>query len=123
LLPATTARSVTWKEEHLHAEALRLEDEGLTPRTWRIKNAMNMAMALDNEETFESLMDPSSWISSFFTAAFGGTDDPREWRKLLREAQPLPNEKPGDRFRYSTPNTQVLVLAVKNKTQMSWEQY
>jgi hypothetical protein len=28
-----------------------------------VKNTMNMAVALDNEETFESLTNPSSWIS------------------------------------------------------------
>ena len=35
-----------------------------------VKNTMNMAVALDNEETFESLVDPKSWISSFFTSVF-----------------------------------------------------
>lgn len=88
-----------------------------------VKNTMNMAVALDNEETFESLMDPDSWISSFFTSVFTGGDDPSAWRKLLKSAQPLPEEKAGDRFRYSTSNTQVLVLLAEQVTQVSWEQY
>ena len=88
-----------------------------------VKNTMNMAVALDNEETFESLVDPKSWISSFFTSVFTGGDDPSAWRKLLKAAQPLPNEKPGDRFRYSTSNTQVLVLIAEQITKTSWEQY
>ncbi|MGB5452734.1 MAG: serine hydrolase domain-containing protein [Sedimenticolaceae bacterium] len=88
-----------------------------------VKNTMNMAVALDNEETFESLVDPKSWISSFFTSVFTGGDDPSAWRKLLKGAQPLPNEKPGDRFRYSTSNTQVLVLIAEHITKLSWEQY
>ena len=88
-----------------------------------VKNTMNMAVALDNEETFESLVNPKSWISSFFTSVFTGGDDPSAWRKLLKGAQPLPNEKPGDLFRYSTSNTQVLVLIAEQITNMSWEQY
>jgi hypothetical protein len=56
---------------------------------------MNMSVALDNEETFESLMNPASWISKFFTSVFGvGGGAPNLWRKLLKEAKPLPNEKP-----------------------------
>ena len=88
-----------------------------------VKNTMNMAVALDNEETMKSLMDPKSWITSFFTSVFTGGDDPSAWRKLLKGAQPLKGEKPGDRFRYSTSNTQVLVLITEQVTKMPWEQY
>ena len=89
-----------------------------------VKNTMNMAVALDNEETFESLSDPKSWIVSFFTSVFGvGDVEPSEWRKLLKTATPLPNEKPGDRFRYSTSNTQVLVLITEQVTQMPWQAF
>ena len=89
-----------------------------------VKNTMNMAVALDNEETFESLSDPKSWITSFFTAVFGvGDVEPSEWRKLLKTATPLPDEKPGDRFRYSTSNTQVLVLITEQVTQMPWQAF
>jgi CubicO group peptidase (beta-lactamase class C family) len=89
-----------------------------------VKNTMNMSVGVDNEETFESLTNPKSWITSFFTAVFGGGgDDPSKWRKLLKDVKPLPNEKPGDRFRYSTSNTQVLVLITENVTQMPWQAF
>jgi CubicO group peptidase (beta-lactamase class C family) len=89
-----------------------------------VKNTMNMSVAVDNEETFESLSNPKSWITAFFTAIFGvGDVEPSEWRKLLKTVKPLPDEKPGDRFRYSTSNTQVLVLIVEQVTQMPWEAY
>ena len=87
-----------------------------------VLNTMNMAVALDNEETFESLMNPKSWISSFFTAVFTASDDPSRWRKLLKNAKTLVGESPGDRFRYSTSNTQVLVLLAEQVTQQSYEQ-
>lgn len=92
--------------------------------TISVKNTMNMSVAVDNEETMESLSSPKSWISSFFTSVFGvGGGDPSEWRKMLKNVTPLPNEKPGDRFRYSTSNTQVLVLLTEQVTQMPWEAY
>lgn len=90
-----------------------------------VKNTMNMSVALDNEETFESLSNPDSWIVKFFTSVFnvGGGGDPLEWRKLLKSAESLPGEKPGDVFRYSTSNTQALVLLVEQVTGMGWEQF
>ena len=89
-----------------------------------VKNTMNMSVAVDNEETFESLSNPMSWITSFFTSVFGvGGGDPSQWRKLLKDVKPLPHEKPGDRFRYSTSNTQVLVLITEQVTQMPWQAF
>ncbi|UPQ89423.1 serine hydrolase [Vibrio sinaloensis] len=88
-----------------------------------VKDTMNMAPALDNEETFESLSNPKSWMSTFFTAIFESPAGSHKWRELLKEVQPLPNEKPGERFRYSTANTQVLVLVVESVTNMSWQHY
>jgi hypothetical protein len=89
-----------------------------------VKNTMNMAVALDNEETFESLTNPNSWISGWFTAVFGvGDVEPDRWRKMMQTAKPLPDEKPGDRFRYSTSNTQALVMLTEQVTQMPWQAY
>lgn len=87
-----------------------------------VKNAMNMATGLDNEETFETLSNPESWMSKFFTAIFEpGKGD---WRKMLQEVKPLPsNEAPGTHFRYSTSITMVLVLAVEQVTQIPWQEY
>jgi CubicO group peptidase (beta-lactamase class C family) len=87
-----------------------------------VKNTMNMAVALDNEETFASLINPDSWISGWFTAVFGvGDIEPDRWRKMMRTAKPLPDEQPGDRFRYSTSNTQALVMLTEQVTQMPWQ--
>jgi len=89
-----------------------------------VKNTMNMSVAVDNEETFESLSNPESWITSFFTAIFGvGDVAPDQWRTLLKAVEPLPDEKPGDRFRYSTSNTQVLVLIAEQVTQLPWQAF
>ncbi len=89
-----------------------------------VKQTMNMAVALDTEETFDSLSNPKSWITSFFTAIFGvGDVEPNEWRKLLKTATLRPDEKPGDRFRYSTSNTRVPVLITEQVTQMPWQPF
>ncbi len=83
-----------------------------------VKNAMNMASGLDMEETFENLINPDSWISNFFTAVFDGKGD---WQQLVQKAKPIAGEQPGDRFRYSSAITMVLVLIVQNITQMPWQ--
>lgn len=87
-----------------------------------VKNTMNMSTALDNEETFESLVNPESWIAGYFSAVFNvGDVEPDLWRKMMRTVQPLENEQPGDRFRYSTANTQALVMVTEQVTQMPWQ--
>jgi len=84
-----------------------------------VKDVMNMSSGLDIEETFENLMNPESFISHFFSYSFGSA--PGDWQKLTQEAQPLKNEKPGDHFRYSSANTQVLVLMIQNITGMLYQ--
>ena len=83
-----------------------------------MSDAMNMASGLDVEETFANLVNPDSWISAFFTAVFEGKGD---WRQMLRQAKPLPNEPAGTHFRYSSAITMTLVLAAENIMQMSWQ--
>ena len=78
-----------------------------------------MSVGLDIEEAFESLMNPKSWISSFFSSVF---DNKGDWKQLVKEAKPLVDEGPGTHFRYSSAITQVLVLATENITGMTWEQ-
>lgn len=86
-----------------------------------IANAMNMATGLDVEESFESLSNPNSWMSRFFTAIFEVGKG--NWRAMLKEVKPLADEAPGSHFRYSTSITMVLVLAVENITQMPWQEF
>ena len=82
---------------------------------------MNMATGLDVEESFESLSNPNSWMSRFFTAIFEVGKG--NWRAMLKEVKPLADEAPGSHFRYSTSITMVLVLAVENITQMPWQEF
>jgi len=82
------------------------------------RNAANMSAGLDIEETFANYTKPDSWINQWIYSIMSGKGD--DWLKVMRDAKPLPNEKPGDRMRYSTPNTQILVLAVENIMQKPW---
>jgi len=86
-----------------------------------VKNAMNMSSGLDVEETFESLTNPKSFIAGFMTRSFESGHS--SWREWAKSAQPLPNEKPGDKFRYSTCITLILVVMVENITKMPWHEY
>jgi CubicO group peptidase (beta-lactamase class C family) len=79
-----------------------------------LKNAANMAVGLDMEESFENLSRNDTWIAKFFAAVFEGEGD--EWIVMLNEAQPLPGEPQGTHFRYSSAITQVLTLAVEHVT-------
>ncbi|WP_156152238.1 serine hydrolase [Flammeovirga sp. OC4] len=74
-----------------------------------VKNALNMATGLDLEETTAAFQDPNSWIEQYFAKAFEGEGS--EWIEVMKAVQPLENEKPGERFRYSTAITEALVLA------------
>ncbi len=85
-----------------------------------VKNAMNMSAGLDMEETFENLVNPKSWISSFFTSVFDAKGD---WQHLIHGAKPLTGEQPGDQFRYSSAITMVIVLIVQNITQKPWQDF
>jgi CubicO group peptidase (beta-lactamase class C family) len=82
------------------------------------RNAANMSAGLDIEETFANYTVPDSWINQWIKSIIYGQGD--DWIKVMRAAKPLPNEKPGDRMRYSTPNTQILVMAVENIIQKPW---
>lgn len=86
-----------------------------------MKNVMNMCSALEIEETFESLTTPGSWIGKFFTSVM--EPGKGEWREIMKEVVPIKGEKPNEIFRYSTANTQVLVLAIENITQMPYEEF
>ena len=79
-----------------------------------LKNAANMAVGLDMEESFENLSRNDTWIAKFFAAVFEGEGD--KWIVMLNEAQPLPGEPQGTHFRYSSAITQVLTLAVEHVT-------
>jgi len=96
----------------------------LTGTTWdsiTVKNVMNMSAGLDIEETFESLTNPETFIAGFMTKMF--EEGRGSWREWVKSAKPLPNEKPGDMFRYSSSLTMLLVVMVENITQMPWQEF
>ena len=94
------------------------EIEGTAWDNVSVLNAMNMASGLDIEETTEAFSDPNSWIEQFFGALFTG--EGAAWIEMLRAAEPLADEQPGDRFRYSTAITQALVLALQNASNLKY---
>ncbi|MBE5159997.1 serine hydrolase [Vibrio parahaemolyticus] len=75
-----------------------------------------MSSGLDFEETMIKMVEPGSWINNFHHTFLGENKTP--FIEQLRTAKPLPNEKPGDVFRYSSANPMVLQFiceAVENK--------
>ncbi len=89
-------------------------------------DAINMATALQLDETMASMMDPGSIIVRFFSAEFGfpnpATGKSEKWLDILKEAQKAPGQKPGERFSYSSAVTQVSVLAAEKVDNKSWAQ-
>ncbi|PRY19766.1 CubicO group peptidase (beta-lactamase class C family) [Aliiruegeria haliotis] len=94
------------------------ELEGTAWDNVSVLNAMNMASGLDIEETTEAFSDPESWIEQYFGTLFSG--EGTEWIDIMRAAEPLEGEQPGDRFRYSTAITQALVLALQHASNLKY---
>ena len=87
-------------------------------------DAANMATGLQLEETLDAIIDPNSIIVRFFSAEFGfpnpATGKLDNWLDILKEAEKIEGEKPGDRFRYSSAVTQVFVLAAEKIDNKTW---
>ena len=87
-------------------------------------DAANMATALQLEETLEAIIDPNSIIVRFFSAEFGfpnpASGKVDNWIGILKEAQPIKGEKPGERFRYSSAVTQIFVLIAERIENQTW---
>ncbi|PYG25648.1 serine hydrolase domain-containing protein [Pelagimonas varians] len=87
-------------------------------------DALNMSAGLALEETLESITDPASIIVRFFSAEFGApnpmTGETENWLDILRDAEAIAGEKPGEVFRYSSAVTQVAVLAAERIDDMTW---
>ena len=84
---------------------------------------MNHTAGLDHEENNSSILDPEGVFVRFVSSALGTTERCTEgetWRDVLKDVQPLENEQPGDRFRYSSLNTQVLGQVIQNVTNKRW---
>lgn len=88
-----------------------------------VLNLANHAAGLDHEETNNSILDPNGVFVRFVRSTLGTTlPDERveNWREVLKEVQPLEHEKPGERFRYSSLNTQVMGMVIENATNKRW---
>jgi len=89
-----------------------------------VLDAANMETGLALEETLESIIDPSSIIVRFFSAEFGVpnpmTGQLENWLDILREAEKIEGEGPGEVFRYSSAVTQVSVLLAEQIDDMTW---
>lgn len=87
-------------------------------------DAANMATGLALEETLESIIDPASIIVRFFSAEFGApnpeTGKVENWLDILREAEKIRGEKPGEVFRYYSAVTEVFVLAAEKLDNLTW---
>ena len=95
------------------------ELRGTSWDTVAVKHALNMAAGLDLEETTEAFLDPNSWIEKFFDSIFS-LDASKNWIQMLKDVEPMPDLKPGERFQYSTAVTQALVLVCENASNVSW---
>jgi len=87
-------------------------------------DAANMATALQLEETMEAIIDPTSIIVRFFSAEFGApnpaTGKVDNWLNILKDADPVEGEKPGERFRYSSAVTQIFVVIAERIENKTW---
>ena len=82
-----------------------------------VLNVLNHTTGLDSEETGASILDPNSVVVKFFSAIFGATNPgsgkQEDTIAVLRSFQPLEGEKPGEVFRYSSANTDVLTMMIE----------
>jgi len=98
----------------------------LTDTAWdnvNVIDLINHTSGLDIEETNQAILDPESMFVRFVYSAMGTLDrnvKVENWVEVLRDAEPLKNEKPGQRFRYSSLNTQVLGMIIENVTGLRW---
>jgi CubicO group peptidase (beta-lactamase class C family) len=87
-------------------------------------DAANMATGLQLEETLAAIIDPNSVIVQFFSAEFGAanpaTGEVEDWLEILKGAEKIPGEKPGERFRYSSAVTQIFVVIAERIENMTW---
>lgn len=87
-------------------------------------DAANMATGLQLEETLDAIINPSSIIVKFFSAEFG-TANPEtgkvdDWLAILKDAEKIEGEKPGEVFRYSSAVTQIFVVIAERIENKTW---
>ncbi|MEZ9320343.1 serine hydrolase domain-containing protein [Vibrio sp. 10N.261.49.A12] len=89
-----------------------------------VKNALNMSTGLQLEETLESILDPESIIVRFFSAEFGqpapGKEVVENWLDVVKQAEKIDGEKPGEVNRYSSATTTVLNYMAEKIENKPW---
>lgn len=87
-------------------------------------DAANMATGLQLEETLEAIIDPESIIVKFFSAEFGApnpsTGKVDDWLAILKQAEKIEGENPGEQFRYSSAVTQIFVVIAERIENKTW---
>ncbi|WP_412470104.1 MULTISPECIES: serine hydrolase domain-containing protein [unclassified Halobacteriovorax] len=87
-------------------------------------DAANMATGLKLEETLQAIVDPKSIIVKFFSAEFGAknpsTGNVDNWLEVLKTAEKIEGENPGEVFRYSSAVTQVFVVIAERIENKTW---
>ncbi|WP_340112725.1 serine hydrolase domain-containing protein [Maribellus mangrovi] len=87
-------------------------------------DAANMATGLQLEETLDAIINPSSIIVKFFSAEFGAanpeTGKVDSWMDILKDAEKIEGEKPGEVFRYSSAVTQIFVVIAERIENKTW---
>ncbi|WP_421903316.1 serine hydrolase domain-containing protein [Maridesulfovibrio sp.] len=89
----------------------------------RVIDLLNHTAGLDIEETNSSILNRQSMIVRFFYSSIGTPNrdvELEDWMQVVREAKPLKEEKPGERFRYSSINTQILGQVIEDVTGLRW---
>ncbi|GAA4879481.1 serine hydrolase domain-containing protein [Ferrimonas pelagia] len=84
-----------------------------------VLNLLNHTAGLDHEETNSSILDPDGVFVRFVGSTVTSTDTAIErphWLDALRDVQPLQDEQPGERLRYSSLNTHVLGMIIQEVT-------
>jgi CubicO group peptidase (beta-lactamase class C family) len=90
-----------------------------------VANVVNMTTGLDNEETGEAIMNPTSTVVRFFASAIPASDameKSEDWIDVARDDKRIPDERQGDLFRYASINTQVLTKLIENVENKTWTQ-
>jgi len=90
-----------------------------------VRSVANMTTGLDNEETYESIMNPNSSVVRFFTAGIGAknpkTGKAEDWLlDVARSETKIEGEEQGKQFRYASMNTTVLTQLIENVEDKMW---
>ncbi|MGL6312891.1 serine hydrolase domain-containing protein [Vibrio sp. WXL103] len=90
-----------------------------------LRSVANMTTGLDNEEKFESILQPDSAVVRYFASITGSprasTGEFENWlMDVAPDQQALKGEQQGDVFRYASINTSILVEVIERVEGKTW---